>query len=103
MAFKKSQSPEVLMNLVCYFVFEGSFQDFSLRVRKVFGPQFDDRVIMNEVTVIVKTGVSMNADEVQILYNFLWQFLDSIPKLKKHYFGDNASQAKIMNYKDKKD
>lgn len=44
----------------------------------------------------------MNADEVQIVYNFLWQFFDSIPKLKKHYFGDNFSQAN-MKYKEKKD
>lgn len=81
------------MYFVCYFVFEGSFQDFRFRVAKVFGQQFDSRVIMNEVTVNVKTGVSINYDDMQRYINFLWKFFDTIPKLKKkkHCDGDYIS------------
>lgn len=62
-----------------------------MRARKVLGPYFDDRVIMNEVTETVKTGTSITLEEVQACRNFLWNFFDSIPKLKKYYFGDKVS------------
>ena len=48
---------------------------------------------MNKVTENVRTGVSINSDELQSYKNFLWEFFDSIPRLKKHYYGDNVSQA----------
>lgn len=43
----------------------------------------------------------MHADELQISSNFMWQYFDSIPKIIKYWFGDNVSQIKHKNKKDK--
>lgn len=47
---KKTHSPEVSVILVCYFVFEVPFQDFSSRMRKEFPQHFENGLIMDEVT-----------------------------------------------------
>jgi hypothetical protein len=39
--------------------------------------------VIHEVTEKVSLGASLNPDELQACLNFLWQFFDSIPKMKK--------------------
>ena len=56
---RKQIAPTVLGYLVCYFVFEGSFNDFYAGIRNTFGNNFNVTLLMNEVNEKVTSNASM--------------------------------------------
>lgn len=47
--FQKRKGSRMIPSLVCYFVFEGAFPDFSQRVRRLLRDEFNNRVLSLEL------------------------------------------------------